>query len=146
GMLPAIAGRIADLGATMVVCRDLPPDELEVAAGLAALMAAGADLIITAGETSVVDRDDVIPRAVRRLSGEIAHYGAPVEPGNLLLLAYLHHAGDPIPLIGAPGCVRSRDQNIVDLILPRLMANERLGRREIAALGLGGLLGTSRRG
>lgn len=146
GMLPAIAGRIADLGATMVACRNLPPDEPEVAAGLVGLLAAGVDLIITAGETSVVDRDDVIPRAVQRLSGEIAHYGAPVEPGNLLLLAYLHHAGDTVPLIGAPGCVRSRDQNIVDLILPRLMANERLGRREIAALGLGGLLGASRRG
>lgn len=145
GILPAIAGRITDLGATIVACRDLPLDEYEVAAGLADLMAAGSNIIITAGETSVVDRDDVIPRAVRRLGGEIAHYGAPVEPGNLLLLAYLHHAVDTIPLIGAPGCVRSRDQNIVDLILPRLMANERLGRREIAALGLGGLLGASRR-
>ncbi|MDW8404865.1 molybdopterin-binding protein [Chloroflexus sp.] len=146
GMLPAIAGRISDLGATMIACRELPLDEQEVAAGLSALVEAGADLIITAGETSVVDRDDVIPRAVLRLGGEIAHYGAPVEPGNLLLLAYLHHAGDTIPLIGAPGCVRSRDQNIVDLILPRLMANERLGRREIVALGLGGLLGPVRRG
>lgn len=146
GMLPAIAGRISDLGATMVACRELPLDEQEVAAGLSALVEAGADLIITAGETSVVDRDDVIPRAVLRLGGEIAHYGAPVEPGNLLLLAYLHHAGDTIPLIGAPGCVRSRDQNIVDLILPRLMANERLDRREIVALGLGGLLGPVRRG
>ncbi|MCX7859332.1 MAG: molybdopterin-binding protein [Chloroflexus sp.] len=146
GMLPAIAGRISDLGATMIACRELPLDEQEVAAGLSALVEAGADLIITAGETSVVDRDDVIPRAVLRLGGEIAHYGAPVEPGNLLLLAYLHHTGDTIPLIGAPGCVRSRDQNIVDLILPRLMANERLGRREIVALGLGGLLGPVRRG
>ncbi|MCS6886856.1 MAG: molybdopterin-binding protein [Chloroflexus sp.] len=146
GMLPAIVGRISDLGATMIACRELPLDEQEVAAGLSALVEAGADLIITAGETSVVDRDDVIPRAVLRLGGEIAHYGAPVEPGNLLLLAYLHHTGDTIPLIGAPGCVRSRDQNIVDLILPRLMANERLGRREIVALGLGGLLGPVRRG
>ncbi|MEF3275448.1 MAG: molybdopterin-binding protein [Chloroflexus sp.] len=144
-MLPAIAGRIADLGATMVARCALSLDEAEVAEGLAALVAAGADLIVTAGETSVVDRDDVIPRAVRRLGGEIAHYGAPVEPGNLLLLAYLPGASDSIPLIGAPGCVRSRDQNIVDLVLPRLMAGERLGRRDIAALGLGGLLGSVRR-
>ncbi|WP_298819456.1 molybdopterin-binding protein [Chloroflexus sp.] len=143
-MLPAISGRIADLGATMVAQREVLPDEAEVAAGLVELIESGADLIIAAGETSVVDRDDVIPRAVRRLGGEIAHYGAPVEPGNLLLLAYLPGADGDIPVIGAPGCVRSRDQNIVDLILPRLMAGERLGRREIAALGLGGLLGAVR--
>ncbi len=141
GMLPAIAGRIADLGAEMIAHYHLPPDEVEVAAGLSALIEAGADLIITAGETSVVDIDDVIPRAARRIGGEIAHYGAPVEPGNLLLLAYLPGPHGPLPLIGAPGCVRSRDQNIVDLILPRLMAGEQLGRREIVALGLGGLLG-----
>ncbi|GIV90602.1 MAG: molybdopterin-binding protein [Chloroflexus sp.] len=145
GMLPAIAGRIADLGATMIDCCRTIPDEYAIADSLAALLTIGADLIITAGETSVVDRDDVIPRAIRRLGGEITHYGAPVEPGNLLLLAYLPHEHDTIPLIGAPGCVRSRDQNIVDLILPRLMANERLGRREIVALGLGGLLGPTRR-
>ncbi|WP_322821720.1 molybdopterin-binding protein [Chloroflexus sp.] len=145
GMLPAIVGRITDLGATMIGCCHIPPDEAEVAASLNDLLAAGADLIITAGETSVVDRDDVIPRAVRRLGGEITHYGAPVEPGNLLLLAYLNTVNDRIPLIGAPGCVRSRNQNVVDLILPRLMANERIGRREIVALGAGGLLGTGRR-
>lgn len=146
GVLPAIVGRITDLGATMVAWYHVLPDEAEVAAGITSLVAAGADLIITAGETSVVDRDDVIPRAVRRIGGEIAHYGAPVEPGNLLLLAYVPSSADRIPLIGAPGCVRSRDQNIVDLILPRLMANEQLGKYEIVSLGLGGLLGSVRRG
>jgi molybdenum cofactor cytidylyltransferase len=92
----------------------------------------------------VVDHDDVTPRGIRLAGGRIEHYGAPVEPGNLLLLAYLDPrppAAAPLAVLGAPGCVRSRDTNIVDLLLPRLMAGERLGRRDIATLGHGGLLG-----
>ena len=59
-----------------------------------------------------------------------------MEPGNLLLLAYL---GD-IPVVGAPGCVRSRETNVVDLILPRLLAGERLRREDIVEFADGGLL------
>lgn len=60
-------------------------------------------------------------------------------------LAYLDPpggAGPPLPVLGAPSCVRSRDANIVDLLLPRLMAGEQLRRRDIVALGHGGLLGS----
>ena len=64
-----------------------------------------------------------------------------MEPGNLLLLAYIGRGGAEVPVLGAPGCVRSRDINIVDLLLPRLMAGERVARRDIVALGHGGLLG-----
>jgi len=92
---------------------------------------------IIAGETSIMDRDDVTPQALRLAGGRVEHYGAPVEPGNLLLLGYL----DELPVLGAPGCVRSRDVNIVDLLLPRLLAGERVTRRDIVELGHGGLLG-----
>jgi hypothetical protein len=44
-------------------------------------------------------------------------------------------------VLGAPGCVRSRDTNIVDLLLPRLLAGESITRQDIVALGHGGLLG-----
>jgi molybdenum cofactor cytidylyltransferase len=59
-----------------------------------------------------------------------------VDPGNLLLVAYL----GPVPILGAPGCARSRKVNVVDWVLPRLLTGERLGRAEIVALGHGGLL------
>ncbi|MGH9368669.1 MAG: hypothetical protein ACRD3M_13455, partial [Thermoanaerobaculia bacterium] len=41
---------------------------------------------------------------------------------------------------GAPGCARSRKVNVVDWVLPRLLAGERLTRRDLAAMGAGGLL------
>jgi molybdenum cofactor cytidylyltransferase len=45
-----------------------------------------------------------------------------------------------IPVSGAPGCARSPKRNIVDLVLPRLLVGERLDRRDIVAMGHGGLL------
>lgn len=143
GVYPAIESRVRELGGTVIGPYSVAPDEQAVAAALAELRTLGAELIITAGETSVVDIEDVTPRGVRLAGGQVEHYGAPVEPGNLLLLAYLgdgtNEAG--LPVLGAPGCVRSRDANIVDLLLPRLMAGERIGRRDILTLGHGGLLG-----
>ena len=141
GVAPAIEARIIELGSRILAMRYVPPDEPAVAAAISGLQGAGADMLIIAGETSIMDRDDVTPQGIRLAGGRIEHYGAPVEPGNLLLLGYLDGLGEPIPVLGAPGCVRSRDTNIVDLLLPRLLAGESITRQAIVALGHGGLLG-----
>jgi molybdenum cofactor cytidylyltransferase len=133
---PAIASRVQELGSHVLAMQYVPSDEQIIADALLSLRDQGAELLIVAGETSIMDRDDVTPQGIRLAGGRIEHYGAPVEPGNLLLLAYL----DEIPVLGAPGCVRSRDTNIVDLLLPRLLAGEHLDRLAIIALGHGGLL------
>ena len=73
---------------------------------------------------------------MERAGAEIISFGAPVDPGNLLLLAY---AGS-VPILGAPGCARSPQQNIVDLVLPRLLAGDHIPREEIVLFGHGGLL------
>jgi molybdopterin biosynthesis enzyme len=141
-VLPAIEGRVTELGSTIGAVRYAALDEQEVAEGITALHAAGNDLLITAGETSIMDRDDITPQGIRLAGGHIEHYGAPVEPGNLLLLAYLDDGTKQgVPILGAPGCVRSRAANIVDLLLPRLLAGERVTRQAIVELGHGGLLG-----
>jgi molybdenum cofactor cytidylyltransferase len=137
GVYPAIEARVAGLGSTVLSTHYIDAEEHAVAAAITELRAAGAELLIIAGETSIMDRDDVTPQGIRLAGARIEHYGAPVEPGNLLLLAYL----DSLPVLGAPGCVRSRDTNIVDLLLPRLLAGQRVTRRDIVELGHGGLLG-----
>ena len=110
--------------------------ELELAQTIARLRETGMRLIILAGETAIMDRQDIAPRAIERAGGLVETLGAPVDPGNLLMLAYL----DGIPIVGAPGCARSRKLNVVDWLLPRLLAGDRLSRADIAALGYGGLL------
>lgn len=54
----------------------------------------------------------------------------------LLMLAYLND----IPILGAPGCARSRKTNVIDWVLPRLLAGDHLTREDIMRLGPGGLL------
>jgi molybdenum cofactor cytidylyltransferase len=137
GVYPAIEARVVGLGSRVLAVRYVESEEHTIAEAVGELRAAGAQLLIIAGETSIMDRDDVTPQGLRLAGARIEHYGAPVEPGNLLLLGYL----DTLPLLGAPGCVRSRDVNIVDLLLPRLLAGEQITRRDIVELGHGGLLG-----
>jgi molybdopterin biosynthesis enzyme len=141
GVAPAIEARVAELGSHILATFYVPSDEPAVAAAITNLQANGADMLIIAGETSIMDRDDVTPQGIQMAGGRIEHYGAPVEPGNLLLLGYLDSSNKSIPVLGAPGCVRSRDTNIVDLLLPRLLAGESITRQDIVALGHGGLLG-----
>jgi hypothetical protein len=44
-----------------------------------------------------------------------------------------------IPIIGIPACGMYHKTTIFDLILPRLLAGERISREELAVLGHGGL-------
>jgi molybdopterin biosynthesis enzyme len=140
GVYPAILSRVEELGSRICVVQYVATDEAAVAVGVTAVLSAGAELVIIAGETSIMDQDDVTPRGIRLAGGMVEHYGAPVEPGNLLLLASIIRNGATLPILGAPGCVRSRDVNIVDLLLPRLLAGERLAKADIITLGHGGLL------
>ncbi|NLJ99524.1 MAG: hypothetical protein GX320_09750 [Tissierellia bacterium] len=47
------------------------------------------------------------------------------------------YIGD-IPVLGLPACVMYCKTNIFDLILPRVMAGERIEKRDIRRLGHGG--------
>ncbi len=134
--LPPIQGRIEELGGTVVLEEYAAHSADAVAQALERAKQQRADLVILAGETSIMNLEDVTPSGIVKAGGVIELYGAPVEPGNLLLLAY---AGE-LPIVGAPGCVKSRETNVVDLILPRLFAGERVGKKEIIALANGGLM------
>jgi molybdenum cofactor cytidylyltransferase len=135
-----LQNRIEKLGSRVIrtdfVALDDESDETALVETLKQQIASGAGLILIAGETAIMDAHDIVPRAVVRAGGQVESVGAPVDPGNLLMLAYVQD----VPVIGAPGCARSRKINIVDWILPRLLVGDRLRRRDIVALGHGGLL------
>jgi len=146
---PPIRARVEELGAQVVTEDYVSEDEDDIANAIDRAARAGAQMIVLAGETSVMDADDLTPRGIKRAGGEIELYGAPVEPGNLLLLAYkpyqISGQASPerpreIPIIGAPGCVKSRETNVVDLILPRLLIGEHVTRADVIELAEGGLL------
>jgi molybdenum cofactor cytidylyltransferase len=82
------------------------------------------------------DRADTVPAAIVAAGGEIVHFGMPVEPGNMLLLARIGE----VPVIILPGCARSRRTNGLDWVLQRMLAGLPMGSAEIMAMGVGGLI------
>lgn len=111
-------------------------EEGAVARALQHLLRARPTAILVASTTAPAGPEDIVGRAITQVGCHIERFLAPVEPGNLLLLAYK----DDVPIISAPGCFRSAKPNVVDLILPPMLARYRVSGWEIACLGHGGLL------
>lgn len=94
------------------------------------------ELILICGATITVDIGDVVPSAIINLGGVIVHFGMPVEPGNMLLLA--RHGKKTI--INLPGCSRSPKLNGVDWVLQRTLAGMLVTSQDIMLMGVGGLI------
>jgi len=130
----ALEGRLASIGSKIVFARRVPHEMDALAAAIRE--AAGADPILIFGASAIVDRRDVVPAAIEAAGGIIDAFGMPVDPGNLLLTAKLNGA----TVVGLPGCARSPKLNGFDFVLWRIAAGLPVGRADIAAMGVGGLL------
>jgi molybdenum cofactor synthesis domain-containing protein len=139
---PVIERKVLEAGGEVVGVHFAPDDRAVIRDRLERLLAAGADLLITTGGMSV-DPDDVTRFAIRELGAEDVTYGSPVLPGAMFLVAYLArgHNGSSreIPVVGIPACGMYNGATVFDIVLPRILAGEKIGRRELAELGHGGL-------
>ena len=131
-----VQNRIERLGSKLDATICVEHDISAIAEAIRQQCEAGRGLIVLAGVSAIIDREDVAPLALCEAGGSVAHFGVPVDPGSLLMLGYV---GDT-PVIGAPGCVKSPQTNVIDWILPRLLAGERLTRADLVVMGHGGLL------
>lgn len=111
-------------------------DENSVARCMQHLLRSKPCVILVASTTAPAGPEDVIGQAMLKVGGQVERFLAPVEPGNLLLMAYK----DEVPIISAPGCFRSAKPNVVDLVMPPLLARYHVTGWEVACLGHGGLL------
>ena len=128
--------RLEDLGSHLGLVRRCPHSSASVAAVLQEARDAGCTLILISGTSVPKDRADTVPAGIVAAGGEIIHFGMPVEPGNMLLLARL---GD-VPVIILPGCARSRRTNGFDWVLQRMLAGLPMAAEQIMAMGVGGLI------
>ena len=129
-----IVDKLHELGAEVILKAVCPDDDRVITNECLKAAENGAELIFCTGGMSV-DPDDRTPLAIKNTGASVVSYGAPVLPGAMLLLSYL---GD-IPLVGLPGCVMYHKRTVFDLVLPRLMADDRILAEELAQLGEGGL-------
>jgi len=131
---PVVRNKITEIGSE-VIKQIFVSDSVDmIKDAVNELLEIGVEMIIVTGGMSV-DPDDVTPAGIRESGANIISYGAPVLPGAMFLIAYKND----IPVLGLPGCVMYSKRTIFDLILPRIVAGERIKKEDITRLGHGGM-------
>jgi len=134
--IAATEARVTGLTGTLLSPRRSAHAAEPIGEALRALLVEGAEILLVAGASAVVDRHDVGPEGIVRAGGRMLHFGMPVDPGNLICLGEIGER----PALVLPGCARSPKLNGIDFVLARLFAGEAVGAAEVAAMGVGGLL------
>jgi hypothetical protein len=130
---PVLKEKFGELGC-QIIRQIFVSDEIPMTvAAINDLLTEGAELIALTGGMSV-DPDDQTPASIRAAGGKVVVYGAPVFPGAMFMLAHI----DDVPLVGLPGCVMYHRASIFDLIVPRIVAGDKVTRDDIISLGHGG--------
>ncbi|MGO4558939.1 molybdopterin-binding/glycosyltransferase family 2 protein [Rhizobiales bacterium 3FA27D7] len=127
--------RLARSGSRVTTERRVP-HQAEAVAEAAGALARDNDMVVIFGASAMSDFADVVPAAIERAGGRVERAGMPVDPGNLLVLGRLNGKR----IVGAPGCARSPKENGFDWVLDRLIAGLEVTGRDIAGMGVGGLL------
>lgn len=139
---PVIEGKLAEFDTEIIDHVTWNDDDTKVTASILDMIHKGADIVVCTGGMSV-DPDDKTPLAIKNTGADIVSYGAPVLPGAMFMLAYYQVTeGDDtrtVAIMGLPGCVMYAKRTIFDLVLPRVMADDKVTAEELAALGPGGL-------
>ena len=128
--------RIAAVGGDVISVFNCEHEESGVAEILEKALKQKVDLILIVGASVTVDRADIIPAGIVRSGGQLVHFGMPVDPGNLMLLADC----ETVPVLVLPGCARSPKLNGIDWVLERFAARLPVDSSEIISMGVGGLL------
>jgi len=111
-------------------------NEEHVSRGIQQLLRYNPAAVLVASTTAPAGPSDAVGCAMAKINCQIERFLVPVEPGNLLLMGYK----DDVPVVSAPGCFRSLKPNVVDLLMPPMLARYRVSTWELACLGHGGLL------
>ena len=139
---PVIIEKLKEYGAEVVGHVVSDDNHEHITAAIQKFLDEGVDMVLCTGGMSV-DPDDRTPLAIKNTGAEIVTYGAPVLPGAMFMLAYYQVTDGENPrtvaIMGLPGCVMYAKRTIFDLVLPRVMADDKVTEEELAALGMGGL-------
>ncbi len=132
GFGSVIKSKVEALGCKVAGSVIVPDDRTAITEGISRLMDGGADLLITTAGLSV-DPDDVTRQGLVDAGATDMRYGAPILPGAMTLLARI----EKTPVIGVPACALYFKTTSLDLVLPRILAQEPITRRDLARMGHG---------
>lgn len=131
---PVLKEKLEYYGCILMKLVYSPDDREKIEEGIKSLIEEGADVVLATGGMSV-DADDVTPIAIKNVADEVVSYGAPALPGNMLMLAYKGNTA----IFGIPGAGMYFKTTSFDLVFPRVLAGERLTKKDITSLAHGGL-------
>ncbi len=131
---PAMTKKLTSLGVEVIGLEKVPDDTSLISQAIKRALSLGAGLVLCTGGMSV-DPDDVTRKGIAKAGAQGITYGSPVLPGAMFLVSYI----GKVPVLGIPACGMYFKTTVLDLVLPRILAGERIGRKEIALLGHGGL-------
>jgi molybdenum cofactor synthesis domain-containing protein len=131
---PILTEKVVALGSEVAGVRFAPDDADLIRQAIVSHLADRCDLILLSGGMSV-DPDDVTRLAIEQAGATEMHYGASALPGAMFLAARIGE----VPLLGVPACGLYHRTTVLDLVLPRVLAGERVGKKELAFFGHGGL-------
>lgn len=124
---PILTEKIESLGSEISRVTLAPDDPEKIRLAIGDHLADGCDLILLSGGMSV-DPDDVTRKGIMMAGAERVNYGAAVLPGAMFVTATVQG----IPLLGIPACGLHHRITVLDLILPRVLAGETIGKKELA--------------
>lgn len=131
---PIMRKKMEDYGAEVLGVTKCPDSLDMLLNAISSFKNKGAELILLTGGMSV-DPDDLTPSAIRQSGAELITQGVPMQPGNMLTMAYL---GDTT-LVGVPGASMHSPTTSLDVFLPRIFAGVKITKEEISGYGEGGL-------
>lgn len=134
GFEPVVSRKVGEVGSQLASVKLAPDDPDVIASHVKEAKQAGAEVILVSGGMSV-DPDDKTPDGIRRSGAKIESHGFPILPGSMFVMAYL----DDTPVLGLSGCVLHDSFTAFDILLPRLLAGEKITRDDIMLMGHGGL-------
>ena len=131
---PILNRKLIDLGCEVDRVSFAPDDAEIIRRTICSYIEHGCDLILLSGGMSV-DPDDVTRKGIRLAGADDVYYGAAALPGAMFLVAYI----GKVPLLGVPACGLHHRTTVLDLVLPRILVGEKIGKKDLAFLGHGGL-------
>ncbi|MCL2842591.1 MAG: molybdopterin-binding protein [Oscillospiraceae bacterium] len=130
---PVLRAKLAPFDESVLGVAKCPDDLQTILQAADAFLQQGADLILFTGGMSV-DPDDLTPTAIRQTGARVVAQGIPLQPGNMLMLAYL----GKVPLVGVPGAAIHSRTTALDVVLPRIFVGDKLETADCLTLGEGG--------
>jgi hypothetical protein len=131
----ALCEKVRWLGSDLLPPRVAEPVSDAIADAISEQLSKKAGVVVVAGSKAMDELDPTF-RALDVLGAVRERHGVPAHPGSLFWLARV----GGVPVVGMPTCGLFSQATVFDLVLPRLLAGDRVDATALAELGHGGLL------